>query len=43
VKKLQEQVIEFFALRNIEAGEEILVNYNGDPADDSPLWFRVLT
>jgi SET domain-containing protein len=43
VKKLQEQVIEFFALRDIEAGEEILVNYNGDPADDSPLWFRVLT
>ena len=27
------------ALRDIEAGEEILVNYNRDPSDRSPLWF----
>jgi uncharacterized protein len=29
----------FTALRDIAAGEEITINYNGDPADDSPLWF----
>lgn len=31
----------FYALRDIPAGEEITVNYNGDPRDDSPVWFRV--
>jgi uncharacterized protein len=42
VKRLDEQLIDFYALRTIEAGEEILINYNGDPADDSPLWFHAL-
>lgn len=42
VKLLAEQVIEFYALRDIQPGEEILINYNVDPADDSPLWFHVL-
>lgn len=32
----------FRALRAIEAGEEITVNYNGDPADLSPLDFEVI-
>jgi hypothetical protein len=32
-------VIEFIALRNIAQDEEILVNYNEDPADRTPLWF----
>ena len=32
----------FLALRPIEAGEEITVNYNGDPHDDSPVGFEVL-
>lgn len=27
------------AIRNIEAGEELTVNYNGDWNDDTPLWF----
>lgn len=29
----------FHALRPIEAGEEITVNYNGDPKDDEEVWF----
>ena len=33
---------EFTALRDIEPGEEITINYNGDPDDDSPLWFDAL-
>jgi len=34
-------ILDYIALRDIEEGEEILVNYNGDPADKSPLWFPV--
>lgn len=34
-----ENTISFVATKNIEPGEEIFVNYNGDPADQSPVWF----
>jgi SET domain-containing protein len=30
------------ALRNIAAGEEITINYNGDPKDRSPVGFEVM-
>ncbi|MDZ7876849.1 MAG: SET domain-containing protein [Saprospiraceae bacterium] len=33
------QTIEIYAVRNIEAGEEVTINYHGDPYDDSPTWF----
>ncbi|MCX7788441.1 MAG: SET domain-containing protein [Spirochaetes bacterium] len=33
------QTIEIVALRDIEPGEEILINYNGDPSCMDPLWF----
>ena len=42
VRKYAEAIIEFTALRPIEADEEITVNYNGDPADQAPLWFHVI-
>ena len=32
----------FTALRAIEPGEEITVNYNGDPEDGSPVGFEVI-
>src|SRR5271165_691861 len=32
----------YSALRNIAKGEEITVNYNGDPKDKSPMGFKVL-
>ncbi len=32
----------FVALRDIAAGEEITVNYNGDPGDRSPVAFEVV-
>jgi SET domain-containing protein len=32
----------FKALRDIPAGEEITVNYNGDPNDLSPVGFKVI-
>lgn len=31
--------IRFTAIKAIAAGEEICINYNGDPADQSPMWF----
>ena len=34
-----ENLIEIFAVRDIEAGEEITINYHGDPLDTSPTWF----
>ncbi|HYE74210.1 MAG TPA: SET domain-containing protein [Blastocatellia bacterium] len=37
---LDEQEIIFKAIRNIERGEEITINYNG-LGDKSPLWFEV--
>jgi uncharacterized protein len=33
------QTIEIFAMRDIQAGEEITINYHGDPFDESPTWF----
>jgi len=38
----EEMVVEFKALRDIQAEEEITVNYNRDPQDGSPVWFEVL-
>ena len=32
----------FVALRDIEAGEEVTINYNGHPASERQLWFEVL-
>lgn len=32
--------LHFFALRDIHTGEEIKVNYNGDPRVKDELWFR---
>lgn len=32
----------FSAIRDIEPGEEVTINYNGDPEDRSPVWFRVI-
>lgn len=36
------QSIDFFARGDIQEGDEITVNYNGDPNDQSPLWFQVI-
>jgi SET domain-containing protein len=41
-RKLTKGTIDFFAHTVIFAGEEILINYNGDPDDDTPVWFDVV-
>ena len=37
----KKQMMEYIALRPIKKGEEICINYNGDPEDKSPLHFDV--
>ena len=34
------KTMRFFALKDIEAGEEIMVNYNGSPEDKEAVWFE---
>lgn len=41
VRHNQEELIEYVALKPIRAGEEITINYNGDPDDLTPVWFDV--
>lgn len=38
--ELAGQELDFYALRDIGAGEEITVNYNGDPNNQEKLWFN---
>ncbi len=40
-KRLRERVIEFIALHDIEEGEEVTLNYHGDPDSTEPLHFKV--
>jgi len=35
----RERIIAFYSLRPIQPGEEITINYNGDPEDHARLWF----
>jgi uncharacterized protein len=39
-RKFKKGTIKFFAYTDIKAGEEIKINYNGDPDDKTPLWFE---
>ncbi len=39
---IENQSIDFYARKDIRKGEEMMVNYNGDPKDQSPLWFEVI-
>ncbi len=36
------QVKVFYAIRDIRAGEEITINYNSEPTDQTPVWFDVV-
>lgn len=41
IQDMEELTQCFVALRDIEMGEEITVNYNGPPDDPSPMWFQM--
>lgn len=36
----KDDVLHFITLRAIEAGEELTINYNFDPKNQDPLWFK---
>ena len=36
---MPEKTIDIFAIKDIKAGEEITINYNGSPEDKERLWF----
>ncbi|WCN36231.1 SET domain-containing protein [Aneurinibacillus uraniidurans] len=36
----ENHTFDFYAYTDIRAGEEILINYNGDVDDKDPLWFN---
>jgi uncharacterized protein len=40
-RRYDKETIDFIALTDIKTGEEILINYNGEPDDDTPMWFDV--
>jgi SET domain-containing protein len=42
VKRFDDNALEYFAIADIEAGDEITINYNGTPTDLTPLWFDVV-
>jgi uncharacterized protein len=35
----EEQILEIYAVEDIEAGEEVCINYHGDPKNTEPTWF----
>jgi hypothetical protein len=35
----EHQTIDFYCIKKIAAGEEITVNYNGEPDVQTPVWF----
>lgn len=37
----EEEIIKIKTVREIQAGEELFINYNGDWNDSKPLWFEV--
>ena len=41
IPDFEKETLDFFALTDIRAGEEITVNYNGDPRVQDEVWFDV--
>jgi len=35
------QTIDFYCIKNIPAGEEIFINYNGDAGNREKVWFEI--
>jgi len=36
---IEEKTIDIVAIKDIEAGSEITINYHGEPGDEEKLWF----
>jgi len=42
INNIDHFTIDFYAYRDIQKGEEITINYNGEPESKSEVWFDVL-
>lgn len=42
VKDLEHETMLFLCIADVNKGEEIRINYNGDPDSKSPMWFEVI-
>lgn len=42
MRRIKEKFIDFIAVKDINEGEEITINYNGSEDNNEPLWFDVL-
>lgn len=42
LRRTKDETIDFVALKEINAGDEITINYNGGVNENAPLWFDVL-
>lgn len=40
LRREKERALDFFALRDIRKGEELLINYNGEPTSQDRVWFE---
>jgi SET domain-containing protein len=40
MKNRQTKTIDYYAYRDISAEDEVVVNYNGEPTNKEPLWFK---
>jgi SET domain-containing protein len=43
LRQVEMGVLQLIAVREIPPGDEILVNYNDDPEDKTPVWFEVVS
>lgn len=41
IRRIDEKMMEYYAICDIKEGEEIFINYNEDQDNDEPLWFEV--
>lgn len=40
IRREAEEVLDYFALEDIEEGQELLINYNGEPSCQDLVWFQ---
>ena len=41
IKDSKKRCLQIIAIKTISNGDEVKINYNGDPTNNDPLWFEV--
>ena len=42
IRTSRTETLKYIAVRDIAEGEEVTINYNGDPKDQTPVEFKVV-